>query len=139
MAALLLTYALALGAVLRLSRLVVDDDITKPLRNRLHARVHKPGGGVRRISAFVSELVACTWCTSIWVSAGVVAGAYLAGDSAWFRLPAAALTLSWLTGIIASWLDSPPPVKHLVHHVPDTASVRVVSTLADVPGQTTTG
>lgn len=132
----MITYALALGAILRLSRLVVDDDLTAPAREALHRRVHYIAAPGHRTATFVARLTACTWCVSIWISIGVTAAAYWAGDSPWFRYPALVLTLSWFTGIIASWLDSPPPVRHVVHHTPDTASVRVISHLADVPGQT---
>ncbi|MET7814201.1 DUF1360 domain-containing protein [Streptomyces sp. NPDC005395] len=140
MAANLITYALALGACLRLTRLVVDDDIAEPFRQKIHALTHrkaKPNTLYGGAWGFVSRLIACPWCASVWLSAGIVAAAVLIGDSLWFRVPAGVLTLAWLVGIISSWLDSPPPVKHIVHHTPDTTSVRVSSARADVPGQTT--
>ncbi|MFJ9720010.1 DUF1360 domain-containing protein [Streptomyces sp. NPDC101213] len=137
MAAHLITYALALGAVLRLSRLVVDDDITAPLRGSIHRAARKPDGTPRRLLSFTARLISCTWCTSMWVAAGVTAAAVVLGDTLWFRAPAMVLTLSWLAGILTSWLDSPPPARHVVHHAPDPVQLRVTTKTADVPGQMT--
>ncbi|MEU0770657.1 DUF1360 domain-containing protein [Streptomyces albogriseolus] len=142
MAAELITYALALGACLRLTRLVTDDDITEPYRQKVHARVHRakhrPGSLYGGPWGFLSRLISCPWCASVWIAAGLVPAAHLAGDTLWFRIPAGLLTLSWLVGILTSWLDSPPPVKHYVHHLPDPMGVRH-SYSTDVPGHTTTG
>ncbi|MFC5144641.1 DUF1360 domain-containing protein [Streptomyces aureoversilis] len=81
---------------------------SKRTRDRLRQRVHRPDNTIRRPYAFLTRLVACTWCTSMWVAAAIVAASYLLGDTLWFKIPAAVLTLSWLTGVVSSWLDSPP-------------------------------
>ncbi|MFI7278431.1 DUF1360 domain-containing protein [Streptomyces sp. NPDC049879] len=129
-------FGLALGAVLRISRLIVDDDLTAPLRDRLHRRVHRGDGRTRPVAAFVTRLVACTWCTSVWVAFGVLAPVYGFYGYGWSTYPLAALTMSWATGILASWLDSPPPARHLIHHVAGPVTANVRSELAEVPGQT---
>ncbi|MET8765716.1 DUF1360 domain-containing protein [Streptomyces sp. NPDC004658] len=118
----LITCALALGACLRLTRLVVDDDISEPFRQKIHGMVHhnaKPESRYSGLWAFLSRLVGCTWCASMWVAGGIVPVAAFYGDTLLFRLNAGVLTLSWLVGILVSWLDSPPPVRHIVHHLPE--------------------
>ncbi|MFB7906660.1 hypothetical protein ACFC1T_09555 [Kitasatospora sp. NPDC056076] len=102
-----LNFALVLGSILRLTRLVVEDSITAPLRAR--AATVK----------YLGKLVSCSWCSGFWISLFVVAWSYYDHDHLLaFRLPAYVLTLSWLVGIAQQWLDAPPPDRtvHLVHH-----------------------
>lgn len=108
------TFLLTLGLVLRVSRLVVDDTITQPLRNKLHAfgisgreysleKQDYTGGTLCQKSArWVSKLVHCTWCTSVWVSALAVLSADAWSDTKAWNLVAAAATLSYLTGWISN-------------------------------------
>ncbi|MET8561012.1 DUF1360 domain-containing protein [Streptomyces flaveolus] len=134
----LITCALALGACLRLTRLVVDDDISEPFRQKIHGKAHRDAKSDSRhggVWGFLSRLVACTWCASMWTAAVIVPVAALYGDTLLFRLNAAALTLSWLVGILVSWLDSPPPVRHIVHHLPE--GVRFATRTADASDRTT--
>jgi hypothetical protein len=51
----------------RLTQLVVDDAITEPVRDAIHAR---PGGEFW--SDTLDEVVNCHACTSIWAGAGVL-------------------------------------------------------------------
>lgn len=55
-------------AAYRLTRLVVADTITEPLRDRVarFIRVH--------------ELVTCRWCSGVWIGAGVAASRWLIPD-----------------------------------------------------------
>ncbi|MGW2103621.1 DUF1360 domain-containing protein [Streptomyces olivaceoviridis] len=134
----LITYALALGACLRLTRLVVDDDISEPLRQKIHGKVHrnaKPDSRYGGLWGFLSRLVACSWCASMWTAGGIVPVAAFYGDTLLFRLNAGVLTLSWLVGILVSWLDSPPPVRHIVHHLPE--GVRFTARTVDASDHTT--
>lgn len=48
-------------AAYRLTRLVTTDAITEPLREAIDAR-----------SDFMGELTSCSWCSGVWVAAGVV-------------------------------------------------------------------
>jgi hypothetical protein len=130
-------FALALGAVLRLSRLVVEDTITKPLRDALGRLAHRDGRTCR-LWAFLDDLTSCVWCTSVWLAFAALAPVYAFQNLAWWTYPFAALTVSWLVGIAHSWLDSPPPARHTVLHLADPVRAYVRTDQADVPGQTVT-
>ena len=54
--------------VARLTRLVVIDTITGPLRDWLRNRRQRG-----RVLTFVFDVVTCQWCTAVWVAAGCVA------------------------------------------------------------------
>lgn len=149
MATDLIILAVALGAVLRITRLVVEDAITAPVREALDRRAEpRPTRRERPASAprprqpwaFLSALVGCSWCTSVWVAFGVLAPLWAWYGYDWRLYPLAALTASWLVGIAASWLDSPPPPRHVVHHFPDPV-VAQLHQVAPVPapGQRTAG
>jgi len=84
--------ALAVGglAVHRLTRLLVEDKITEPVRERLSANAEG------RLAYFVT----CPWCVSMWVAAGWAA---LTAAAPTVAAPAgAALAWSSLTGLLAS-------------------------------------
>lgn len=53
-------------ATFRITRLVVDDRITQPLRERVWQQHPPEQGGV-------GFLISCPYCTSVWAAAGVVA------------------------------------------------------------------
>lgn len=100
LAALRDPYALTVGAlaVHRLTRLLVEDEITRRPRQAVQAWAR--GTATRRARPQVEYLTGCPWCVSIYVAA------------AWAALtathPAAALTagvpLAWssVTGILAT-------------------------------------
>ncbi|MFJ4960247.1 hypothetical protein [Streptomyces sp. NPDC088739] len=125
--------ALALGTVLRLSRLVVEDAITQPVRDALARRAR-----ACRLAAFLADLTACVWCTSVWAAFVVLAPVYAIQGFPWWTYPFAALTVSWVTGIAHSWLDSPPPTRHTVLHLADPVRAHIRTDQANVPGQTPT-
>lgn len=52
-------------ACYRLTKLAIDDEITRPLRERIW-RTHPADHGI-------GFLVACPYCASVWIAAGVVA------------------------------------------------------------------
>lgn len=97
----------ALGATARITRLVGRDTITYPLRDQLAKRAtpqsedEKPSA----VWSWINELVGCPWCLSVWVAAGVAPAAIEYGDTLAYQWPAGLLTLSWLTGLAANWLD----------------------------------
>ncbi|MFC1418722.1 hypothetical protein [Streptacidiphilus cavernicola] len=118
-------YVLALGAVLRLTHLLVDDRITLPLRTWA-AQGAGPG---RRFGAAV---LSCTWCTSIWTSAATVAlwwAARWAQHPGLFAVPALVLSLSWVASVLEIWSDPTPSERssHHFHHLPDPARIVLTS------------
>jgi hypothetical protein len=98
---------LALGAALRLTRLVTMDTLGWPLRRWAATR------GPHGLGAWLS----CPWCVGFWITLACVAAAWAAapcpGLAWWWAVPAQALGTSWLVGLGAN-LDAdddegPPP------------------------------
>jgi len=91
------TGALALAvdalATYRLTRLVVEDEITAPIRNRVWER-HDPA------DSKIGYLLTCPWCVSIWAGAAVVTARHIA-PATWEPV-ARMLTASAVSGMIAS-------------------------------------
>jgi hypothetical protein len=87
------TLLLAALSVARLTRLATEDQVLAGPRGAL----------IRRLGVDhpLSYLVTCSWCTSVWISAAVAPAAYWAGDTAWFQVPAIALSASYVAG----WLS----------------------------------
>ena len=81
-------------AVKRLTRLIVEDTITEPVRNAIFKRFGPP-----ETSRGVSFLVTCPHCVSIWVAAGVTA-ARMITPRVWSPV-ARGLALSAVTSLIA--------------------------------------
>lgn len=79
-------------AVYRLTKLVIDDQITEPLREKVWKR-YPP-------STNIGYLVTCPWCVSIYVGGAVVA-ARLVAPRQWDRV-AQGLAFSSITGLISS-------------------------------------
>ncbi|MFC1410397.1 hypothetical protein ACEZCY_14140 [Streptacidiphilus sp. N1-12] len=90
-------FLLALGATLRITRFINADFLAGGLR----AWVIRRFGNDSK----VTYLSTCPWCLSIYTVVPVIAAAALLGNSLWFVLPAAALSISYLVGIAATWLD----------------------------------
>jgi hypothetical protein len=84
-------------AVARLTRLLITDEITDPVRTRIAGWAE--GTAERRAHPQIGYLVTCPWCVSIWTAAGWAGLAILAPG------PAAALgsVLAWseVAGILA--------------------------------------
>ncbi len=79
-------------AVHRLTKLVVDDEIARPAREKIFHKFGKPH------ESKISYLITCPWCSSMWIGCGVVAVKAVA-PKAWRPL-AFALALSSVTGLI---------------------------------------
>ena len=79
-------------ATYRLTRLVVEDEITAPLREKLWR--HFDPGDTR-----IGYLFTCPWCVSFWVGAGVVCARTVAPKT-WGGV-ARVLAFSAATGYIA--------------------------------------
>lgn len=110
---IVLVYALA---VARVTRLITADRLTEAPRLRLEnwlwrryrAQLEKgmPGAldGVSNASLIAPlpvYLLTCPWCASIYVAAVAAPIAYWWGTAPWFLVPALALALSHVTGLLA--------------------------------------
>lgn len=100
-------FALSLLASLRLVRLGVEDTITQPFRNFL-ARRSARGGRIGHAWLWLVQLFECPWCLGFWVAGAVTGLAVVATDhghtAGWFVYPAAALSISYLIGFVATVL-----------------------------------
>jgi hypothetical protein len=85
--------ALGVGAlaVYRGTRLLVDDEVTRPLRERL-----APDDDSR-----LAYFLTCPWCVSVWVGAAW-AGLSVAAPRA-ARAAGAVLAWSAVSGLLSSW------------------------------------
>lgn len=103
----LVTFLLAFGLSLRLTRLAVDDAITAPLRLAFAKRQYADGklDAATQLPAphpawkFLYELFDCPWCMGVWTSAASFGWAYAYGESAAFVWVAGAASASWLVGL----------------------------------------
>jgi hypothetical protein len=84
-------------AVARVTRLVTTDFIFAKPRARL---INTLG-----TAHPLSYLLTCPWCMSIWIAAGASPMMYWWGQSAWFLVPAGALAMSHLTGLMSRGED----------------------------------
>lgn len=91
-------WLLATGTLLRLTRLITKDRIMSPLRSEV----------IRRYGpeSMAADLIGCPWCMSFWIALPVYAlASMLTGIHAGIIFPAA-LTGSYLTGIIAARIET---------------------------------
>lgn len=58
-------------ACYRLTRLVVEDEITQPLVEHVGRAIHAGYG--TEAGDWYARLTTCPWCSSVWIGAGVVA------------------------------------------------------------------
>lgn len=91
---LLVVYALA---VARVTGLVAADEITRPVRDGLLARLDEGRAWHRS----VATLVSCQWCVSVYVGAVAAPVAWWWGENPVFLLPAVALAFSQFTGMLS--------------------------------------
>lgn len=92
-----LTVLLTIGAIIRITRMVVADEISRPIRLKVALRV-----GVNHP---ITTLLTCTWCMSVWIGAAVCAAAYWFGDTRWWSYAVLAASASLLAGWTSRWLD----------------------------------
>ncbi len=78
-------------AVYRLTRLVVDDEVTRPLRDLAGDDLTRP----------LAYLVSCPWCVSPYVGAAWAALTVYAPRTA--RAAGAVLAWSAVSGLLSSW------------------------------------
>lgn len=90
-----IAWLLTLGAVWRVTLLIVADEITAPARRRLLARLDP--------AKHVAYGLTCPWCASVWAAVPVVASG-LAWSPGWgWQLAAGALAASAVTGFVSSF------------------------------------
>ena len=92
-----LTVLLTIGLILRVTRLLVADQITYWARARLVVRLGPDHP--------IAYLATCSWCMSVWVAAGIAAAAHWFGNTDWWFYVALAGTASLLAGWTSRWLD----------------------------------
>jgi hypothetical protein len=76
-------------AVHRLTRLLIEDEVTDPARTRI--RRWADGTAEREAHPAVTYLLTCPWCVSVWVAAG------------WAALTAAAPAAASTAGAVLAW------------------------------------
>lgn len=92
-AVLLVIYALA---VARITGLIQADSITEDARDGLLAWLDdRP----KTLGQFLSDLIGCPWCVSIWVGFIVAPLIWFFGHSPVMLIPAIALAFSQVTGM----------------------------------------
>lgn len=91
---LLAVYALA---VARLTGLVVADEITRPLRDGLLAKLDEDRASHRSLATLAS----CPWCVSVYVGAVAAPVAWWWGEHPMFLIPAIAAAFSQVAGMVA--------------------------------------
>lgn len=90
-------FLLSLGATCRLTRFVTKDTLAAGFRSWVADRFgddSKP-----------SYLVTCSWCTSVWVASAMALLTHWAGGTPALQVTTMALSLSYLAGLAAQWLD----------------------------------
>jgi hypothetical protein len=86
-------------AVYRMTRLIVEDEATRPARERVTSWA--AGTAERRAHPSVGYFVTCPWCVSFWLAAAWVVFLVLVPNIA---LGAdAVLALSAVAGLLSSW------------------------------------
>lgn len=90
----IVTLALVVLTTARLTRLVVADRISQPLRTWAVRKLGEDSGA--------AYFIHCPWCVSIWVGALVSAVAYLWGENPIVSAIALALSASYGAGWLVS-------------------------------------
>ena len=83
-------YALAAA---RVTRLIAEDRITLAPRNAVLRRLPD--------ESLLAYLVLCRWCAGVWVAVPAAVLAWWWPDSPWCAVPALALAISYVTGLLA--------------------------------------
>lgn len=82
-------------ATFRLTRLIIEDQIFEPVRNRIWAK-YPP-------TTQIGYLFTCPWCVSIWAGSLLTAG-YILIPTITLAI-ALVLSLSAAVGLLYTWLD----------------------------------
>jgi hypothetical protein len=104
-----LAAGLTLGTTLRLTRLIVADDLGAwwlrwPVDNAKHRWMQRHGTSVEPGWARYADGLTCPFCVGYWVGAAVLASYAVAGHTRAWRFLAATLTLNEVAGHLAARL-----------------------------------
>lgn len=91
----IVTFIILALATFRLSRLIIEDAVLEPLRNKIWDRFPPSHG--------LGYILTCYWCSSIYIATAFTIGYILIPSVVFFI--ALALALSATTGIISKLLD----------------------------------
>lgn len=92
---MLLVYALAAA---RITGLITTDTITDRIRDGIVRRLDSRPA---TLGVFVAELIQCSWCSGVWVSAVIAPLAWWWGDHPALLVPALALAMAQVVGMIS--------------------------------------
>lgn len=93
-----LSVLLTIGLILRLTRLVVADEILHKFRVWIVLKLGPNNP--------IAVLVTCSWCMSVWIGAAVGAAWWAWGDHRWWLAVGTAASASLLAGWSARWIDT---------------------------------
>jgi hypothetical protein len=93
-----LTLIVLTFAVARVTRLIVDDKISLPIRQRVLQKSGEDG--------WFFYLVSCPWCMGVWVAAGMTTVTYLWQSSIWATM----LTLLAVAQVASTILTMTPTI-----------------------------
>ena len=75
-----------------------------------------------RLWRYASKLVTCPWCAGFWVSLALTTAYFRLWLGLWpstaphaFAFFVSVFALSWVSALLADWLDAPAPPKEQVH------------------------
>lgn len=101
----LAVFLLALGATARITHFVNEDELVRPFRDWVLN--WGDSADEERDTPYLAYFLTCPWCVSIWAAGAVTTLAYFYGEQPGFFIPAAALAISWLYGVLAPWVAPP--------------------------------
>lgn len=96
----LLDFVLLLLATARVTRFITTDVLFETPRNALITRLVKESGHPVRDK--IAYLIVCDWCASVYVGAALMGAWHYWGESMWFMMTTAALSMSYGAGYLAS-------------------------------------
>lgn len=85
-------------SVARLTGLVTQDEITRPLRDKVIARLDEQ----RPVHLWLVYLWSCPWCLSFWAGLLLAPLFWWWGDRWFVGVPALALSASQVTGMLSA-------------------------------------
>lgn len=92
-----LAIVLAVALTIRVTKLLVSDGITYPVRARIVVKL----GPDHKLAYFVN----CPWCVSVWVGAGAATLAWYFPTNPVFVIAGVTALASYLTGLLATHLE----------------------------------
>lgn len=96
----LLDFVLLLLATARVTRFITTDVLFETPRNVLITRLVKESG--HQVRDKIAYLIVCDWCASVYVGAALMGAWHYWGESMWFMMTTAALSMSYGAGYLAS-------------------------------------